>query len=60
VGPTIRSASLSDYPEFTQSVAFDPSKMRQGLDRGALASGSQTFSRCIPEFLQAFVSTNRL
>jgi AraC-like DNA-binding protein len=59
VGPTIRSASLVDYPEIARSVGLDPSKMleRVGLPRSCPRNPDLRISaEAVAELLEASAS----
>src|SRR6516162_2916281 len=61
--PTVRSASLVDYPEIAQSVGLDPYKMleRVGLSRSSLRSPDLRISAdAVAELLQASASAARV
>jgi hypothetical protein len=63
VGPTIRSASLIDYPEIARSVGLDPSKMleRVGLPRSCLRNPDLRISaEAIAGLLDASASVARV
>jgi AraC-like DNA-binding protein len=63
VRPTIRSASLVDYPEIARSVGLDPYKMleRVGLPRSCLRSPDLRISAdAVAELLQASASAARV
>ena len=61
--PTVRSASLVDYPEIAQSVGLDPYKMleRVGLSRSCLRNPDLRISAdAVAELLEASASAARV
>ena len=63
MGPTIRSASLVDYPEIARSVGLDPYKMleRVGLARSCLRNPDLRISTdAVAELLEASASAARV
>jgi hypothetical protein len=63
MGPTIRSASLVDYPEIARSAGLDPYRMleRVGLPRSCLRSPDLRISAdAVAELLEASASAARV
>ena len=63
MGPTIRSASLVDYPEIARSVGLDPNKMLKeaGLPRSCLRNPDLRISaEAVAELLEASASAARV